>query len=234
MPYISNNPKRSLGLIKEYAFVAKDKGAKLICFPECFLQGYELNENTHKLGIELSSDNFHDILNQLKDIKSVVIFGLIEEYQGRTFNTAVVINEGKLLGKYRKVNLIGKEKEIFEAGDEYPVFNIENLSFGVNICYDTNFPESAKALSDKGAELIFCPCNNLLTHQNAEKWKDKHNPIRAERATETGTWLVSSDVTGKTNDRIGYGPTAVISPDGGVVEQLPLMKSGILTYEIVI
>ena len=62
--------------------------------------------------------------------------------------------------------------------------------------------------------------------------ENKHNPARISRSKETGMWVVSSDIAGKTSNKISYGPTTVICPNRGVVEQLPLMEAGLLVYEI--
>lgn len=56
--------------------------------------------------------------------------------------------------------------------------------------------------------------------------------IRCERARETGLWLLSSDVTGERGERISYGPTALIDPDGVVTEQLPLLAPGVLLVDV--
>jgi apolipoprotein N-acyltransferase len=74
---------------------------------------------------------------------------------------------------------------------------------------------------------------NMLRRPVAERCKDLHHSMRAERARETGMWLVSSDVTGVRGDsRIAYGPTSVISPRGEIVEQVPLMTTGMVVTEI--
>ncbi|MBT4762909.1 MAG: carbon-nitrogen hydrolase family protein [Bdellovibrionaceae bacterium] len=233
-PYIKNNPEKALELMINYSSKAEEDGAKIICFPECFLQGYELNIETRKLGMNLSSIQFRDLLEGLKSIQLILVFGLIEIEGKNTFNTAVVIQRGKLLGKYRKNNLIGIERSIFNQGSNYPVFEVDGLKFGINICYDLNFSASAEAVSNQDAKLLICPSNNMLENSVAEKWKLKHNSIRSQRCIETGLWLISSDVTGRIDGKVSYGPTAVINPKGKVVKQLPLMQPGLLIHEVMI
>ena len=74
----------------------------------------------------------------------------------------------------------------------------------------------------------------MLENSVAEKWKLKHNSIRSQRCIETGLWLISSDVTGRIDGKVSYGPTAVINPKGKVVKQLPLMQPGLLIHEVMI
>jgi len=78
----------------------------ILCFPECFLQGYTLDEaETRSRAMNLASPRFHRVLRVLADHEVTVILGVIEQDAGRWFNTAVVIHRGRLLGRYRKAHL---------------------------------------------------------------------------------------------------------------------------------
>jgi 5-aminopentanamidase len=72
-----------------------------------------------------------------------------------------------------------------------------------------------------------------MRYANAEKWKDKHNECWAQRAIESGLWIMSADVTGEREGRISYGPTALISPQGEVLSQVPLLQEGMIVQEII-
>jgi predicted amidohydrolase len=112
------------------------------------------------------------------------------------------------------------------------VYEVQGLRFGINICYDSNFPELARDVADTGASLIVCPANNMMSLVVAEAWKLKHNPIRGERCRETGLWMISADVTGERDGRVAWGPTAVLDPTGAVAAQLPLGEPGLLTFDL--
>jgi predicted amidohydrolase len=150
---------------------------------------------------------------------------------GRLFNTAIVVDRGAVVGRYRKEHLLDGE-QIFDAGSDSQVFEIAGLRFGINICYDTNFLAAARTVADLGASLIVCPANNMHRRKTAEALKDVHNSVRGERCRETGLWLVSADVTGERDGCISWGPTAVLNPAGEVVAQLPLEKTGLLVFDI--
>ena len=232
VPDIREDIETSLKWIQKFAKQGEDEGVSLICFPECFLQGY-LTERVlaEKYAINMNGLAFKSILKQLANKKPMIVFGLIEEEGENLFNTAVVIKEGELLGKYRKTHLLQGE-HIFEAGFEYPIFEINGLIFGINICYDTQFADAAANLVKQGVKLILCPANNMMKYHTAEKYKHLHHEMRIKRVKENQVWLMSADVTGKREGRIAYGPTSAINPDGKIVAQVPLMKTGMVVVDI--
>ncbi len=234
LPDIQSDIDKALSFIISYAKIAQNKDAELVCYPECFLQGYEVSSKTRSLAIDLASSSFQTILSQLANLSPILIIGLIELNDNKLFNTAIVVHQGQLLGRYRKVNLLKGEQQVFEAGSDYPIFELGKLKFGINICYDLNFPESVQAIAKQGAELLVCPSNNMMRHQTAEIWKHKHIESRSERAKESSIAMLSSDVTGFRKNRISYGPTAFIDNKGTVVKQLPLQKEGLLVHTLTV
>jgi predicted amidohydrolase len=232
VPDIHGDIEASMEWIEKFTRQAEAGGVSLICFPECFLQGYLTKKSlAKKYAISITSSAFKTILKQLGKYKPVIVFGLIEEENKNLFNTAVVIKEGELMGKYRKTHLLDGE-QIFNAGTEYPVFEIDGLKFGINICYDTQFAEAAANLTKQGARLILCPANNMMRYETAEKYKHLHHEMRIKRANENRVWLMSADVMGKRKGRIAYGPTSAINPESKIIAQVPLMKTGIVIVEI--
>jgi predicted amidohydrolase len=222
----------ALNCAADVAAHAESEGASLLCFPEGFLQGYLTDvAPARRNALDLASPAFEAALSRLPRTGPMIVMGLIEAEAGRLFNTAVVVHSGVLIGRYRKAHLLSGENG-FAAGSDSRVFDVDGLRFGINICYDTNFPEEARKVADLGASLLVCPANNMSHRQTAEALKDVHNSVRAERCRETGLWLVSADVTGERDGRISWGPTAVINPAGEVVAQLPLEKTGLLVFDI--
>jgi len=239
-PEIVGDPAAALDCLVRFADEAEKKKVDLLLFPECFLTGYILEEAyLAKFALDFGSREFVEILKRLANVKPTLVFGLMEKKLGKFFNSAVVVENGRVVGVYRKMHLIDpNETKVFAKGDGYPVFEINGVKYGINICYDTQFAEAAKAVADKGAKLLLSPAQNMIRRVNAEKWKDKHSEICAERVRETGLWFVRSDVTGvrpkdeKGIERIGYGPTLVMNPAAEIVAQVPLMTVGMVTVEV--
>jgi predicted amidohydrolase len=111
-----------------------------------------------------------------------IVAGLLERDQHLVYNVAVLLApDGKIAGKYRKVALPrGEIAGGIAPGSEYPVFDTRFGKLGMMICYDGFFPEVARELTNKGAEVIAWPvwgCNPLLAQA---------------RAAENHVYLVSS------------------------------------------
>ena len=121
-----------------------------------------------------------------------IVAGLIERDRHLIYNVAALIGpDGKLVGKYRKVTLPRGEIEGgLMPGNDYPVFQTRFGKVGMMICYDGFFPEVARELSQRGAEVIAWPvwgCNPLLARA---------------RACENHVYLISSTYTDVSADWI--------------------------------
>lgn len=194
------------------------------------MQGYTLNdEETKERALGLTSSQFKKILHTLKDYKVTIVLGLIEKGVSGFYNTAAVIQGGKLLGTYRKVHLF---EENFKPGETYPAFTVNNLKFGINICYDARFAEGSAELTAQGAKVIFYPLNNRLPHEKAANYRDKHTPNLVARAQESGCWVVSSDVVAQDDSHTGYGCTAIVNPQGEVVSRVKELSASTVTVEL--
>jgi predicted amidohydrolase len=135
-----------------------------------------------------------------------LVAGLVERDAPLIYNTSVLIGpDGKLIGKYRKVALPRTEIEAGVApGHEYPVFDTKLGKIGMMICYDGFFPEVARQLSLRGAEIIAFPvagCNPRLA---------------AARACENHVFVVSSSYT---DSKIDWMISGVYDREGRVIAQ---------------
>jgi predicted amidohydrolase len=229
-PDIQNDIHAAVATITRFMAEADRQHVTLLCFPECFLQGYTLDETeTKQRALSLESQEFKNILSQLSKYTVAIVLGIIEEDSGNHFNTAVVISGGKLVSKYRKVNLFETN---FQAGNDHAVFTINGLPFGINICYDARFPEGATEMASKGAKVLFYLLSNRWPTAKAKKCRYKHIPNLVDRAIESGCWVVSSDITCSGAKTVAYGCGAVVNPEGDVVTRVPELTVGMTSYTI--
>ena len=238
-PEIIGNPHSAVDIMLQFAKDAQTENVDILLFPECFLTGYILDK-TYVINnsYDFESEQFSIILKQLEHVSSTLVFGANEKQSGKLFNSAVVVNKGELVGVYRKTNLLDPNEMFFTPGRDYPIFEVNGLKYGINICYDAQFADSAKAVANKGAKLLLLLAQNMLKRETAEYWKNKHSEIGVKRVNETGLWYVRSDVTGIRPagqygvERIGYGPTQAINPSAEIIAQVPLMTVGMITVDI--
>ena len=238
-PEFLGDPSAALACMLQFAKEAEVQKVDLLLFPECFLTGYILDETyTTNYSYDFSSPQFATILKQLEHVGPTLVFGANERALGKLFNSALVVTKGKIAGVYRKTHLIDPNELFFTPGTNYPVFEIKGLTYGINICYDAQFADAAKAVADQDANLLLSLTQNMLKLKTAEFWKCKHSEICKERVHETGLWYVRSDVTGVRpsgqygEERIGYGPTFAMNPKAEIVAQVPLMTVGMITVDI--
>lgn len=233
LPEVRGDVPRALSLMSDYALEAERRGADLVCFPECFLQGYDIrSEHIASVAAELGSPIIDDVLRSLSSVRPVIVVGLIERADGVTHNSALAIQGGTVIAHYRKTHLLKGEASVFKRGSGFPVFDVRKTKVGINICHDLSVPESVEAAAASGVTVLVCPCNNMLPRVIAEEWKCRHNEIRSRHAKAHGLWIVSSDVTGERDQCVSYGPTAVIDPTGAIIAQVPLQEVGMVVAEI--
>ena len=174
--------------------------ADLIVLPETltyFASGRSMSDCAES--IPGPSTDYFGTLAKQHDL--YIVAGLVERDEYRVFNVAVLIGpDGKVVGKYRKVALPRTEIDAgVEAGDDYPVFDTRFGKVGMMVCYDGFYPEVARELSNRGAEVIAFPvwgCNPLLA---------------SARACENHVFVVSSTYTDFASN---WMITAIFGRDG--------------------
>src|SRR4051812_13584862 len=120
-PEILGDVDAALRVVRDFAVQADAAAVDLLLFPECFLQGYLVTEeHLATYGLELDSPGFDAVLTRLARLRQMLVFGMIERTGGHYYNTAVVIADGKVIGRYRKTFLVSGESPL-TAGDSYPV-----------------------------------------------------------------------------------------------------------------
>lgn len=132
--------------------------ADILLLPEVFLTGYELPFCNNEA---LADDNPY--LRQICDAAGKMHIGVIAtaitKGTGKPRNSAYVINkQGQILMKYSKVHTCDfADESCLESGDTFHVCDFHGIKLGVMICYDREYPESARILMLKGAEIILVP-----------------------------------------------------------------------------
>lgn len=158
--YFENNIKHNLELIHQ----AGKRGAQVLCTGEDLKNAgfflYFLDDPTlFDTSTETIPGPTSERLGALARKYNLYLTACYFEKSGSDFfNTAILINpQGKLQGKYRKVQIPGVESWRLQAGKEIPVFKTDFGNAGFLICYDIVFPEITQTLALKNVDLILHP-----------------------------------------------------------------------------
>ncbi len=152
-----HNLERSLHFIRQ----ATAEGADLVILPEFANSGSDPGSRDQALDLaeEVPGGPTVRAWREEAEASNVcVVVGLLEREGDTLYNSAVLLGPG-VLGRYRKTHLWDKEKLLYEPGRELPVFDTPLGRIGVLICYDAWFPEAARALALKGAQILCIPSN---------------------------------------------------------------------------
>jgi len=169
-------PRQVLEQIDDYARRAAQQGARLALFPELLVHGH-CTPTTWELAEEVPEGPSTRMLLEIAARHGIVLSaGLSEKERDIVYNTQVLIGPQGYLGKQRKIHLSRDEVLFYKGGRELPVFDVGFCRVGTVICYDNSFPEPARILALRGAEVL------LMPHAARHKiWDDTPESERSAR-----------------------------------------------------
>ena len=238
----ANMPKEE-AIVKHEGLIAEAaaRGAQITCLQEIFFGPYFCAEQDVKWYDTAERDDGPTVKRMqalAKKHKMALVVPFYEEAQtGVYYNTAVLIeNDGTMLGKYRKTHIphVGPcfwEKFYFKPGNlGYPVWDTSVGRVGILICYDRHFPEPARALGLKGAELVFNPSATVksLSRYLWELEQPAH-------AVANGYFVAASNRVGVEKPwQIGefYGKSYFCNPRGQIIAQASRNKDELLVADL--
>ncbi len=142
---------------------AASNGVDLIVFPECALTGYVFASREEAIPFmeTIPGPSTHELAACCKELGVYIITGLLEIDTDRCFNTAIMVAPQGLVGKYRKNHLpfLGVDRFIDPGDQAFQVYPTPVGNIGLHICYDCNFPESARVMTLLGADILALPTN---------------------------------------------------------------------------
>ena len=151
---------------------AAANGSSFVCLPEAFISGYhwkKVKEAT-AMAEHAGSQTVKRFLALARELGVYLVLPFIEDCLDGTYqNCALLVDdEGEIVGKHVKCHLVGDEPVYLKRGREYNVFDTKYGKIGLLICYDVCFPEAARILALKGAQVIIGPtaCRNLTYYRD--------------------------------------------------------------------
>jgi deaminated glutathione amidase len=218
---ISSEPAVNLGRVAEALTGAARQGAALAVFPEGTQARFSADL---RAAAEPVDGPFCAGLSEAARASGVaVVAGVFEPApDGRVYNTTVAFDaDGRPAGAYRKIHLFDalgySESALVAPGGEAVVADLAGLRVGFMTCYDVRFPELARALTARGADLIVIPAAWAAGLFKEEHWVTL---VRA-RAIENTVWVVAAGqvpdpAEPATSAPTGIGRSMLVDPMGTV------------------
>ncbi len=179
----------------------------LVAFPEMFLGGFRIRRLR-----PVTEGALARVGAAARAAGTIVVIGGPEEVDGGLANSAFVFGpDGELAGVYRKTHLFGAERGAIVPGDELAPIEVAGRRLGVSICFDVEFPEVARTLALRGAEVL------VTISANMEPFEDDHDAFVRARALENERPHLYVNRTGTEAGAVFVGRSQVVDAEGRVL-----------------
>jgi predicted amidohydrolase len=202
------------------------KDVDLVLFPELFLSGYEVTD-AHAVCIDPDGPELGVLRQAARDNDTAIVVGAAERVADGVANSALCISRrGELAGVYRKTHLFGAEAGSYVPGDELVTVELEGRTLGLMICFDVEFPEVARTLALRGADLL------VTISANPEAFRRDHEVFVPARALENGVPHLYVNRVGRQEEITFGGTSMAIDPEGTVLSAAGPTDEQLLHAEI--
>jgi len=193
--------------------IEESEASDLLVFPE-YSMGYP-NQGLSRRYLEdlaepLNGEFVSKVAEMSEKKQIAIVLPVFERFNGDVFNTAAIIDRGKVKGGYRKIHLFDafgyRESDLFRAGADPLLFRVSAISFGVVICYDIRFPELVKGEVMSGARVVVVPSAWFRGPLKEEQWQN----LLIARAHENTSYVVG---VGNAHEAF-VGRSIVVDPQG--------------------
>ena len=215
---IDGNLKRANDILDQ----AEELNSDLVVFSELFLSGYPPEDLVLKKSfVEECRNALDTLINYSKTKKVGLIVGLPIYEKNNLFNAAAIVDEGKLIGFSKKINLpnysVFDEKRVFHQNDIPKVFEFRGIKLGVPICEDIWQDNVCLELKNQGCELIVSPNGSPF-----DKYKiNQRKTIIEDRVSEIGLPFVYINQVGGQDELVFDGSSLIMNGDKEIIYEAP-------------
>lgn len=224
--------EKNLAKMESYARDASAKGAAMICFPELTVTGYAVRERLKPYTEPVPGPISERVVKIAIENELVVMAGMLEKAKGgKAYITQIVAGPYGMIGTYQKTHLSAQEREAYEPGQTIRTFTHDQYSFGIQLCYETHFPELSTIMSIQGAEIIFF-CYASPHGKPAEKRESWLRYLPA-RAFDNGIFIVACNQVGENGAGLSFpGVIMVLNPLGKILYQYTGRREKMIIAEL--
>lgn len=187
---------------------------QLIVFPETQLMGFPSAESVALVAEPLTGPSVQAVQRAVRERNVAVVIGMAELDEGRYYNTTLLITPQGIALRYRKTHLWASDRGVFSAGDRYSTAEWNGLRVGLLICYDIEFPESARAQAQLGVDLL------IVTNGNMDPYGPTHRTAIMARAQENQAFALMVNRVGEGDGGLVFaGGSALVNPFGTLLNE---------------
>jgi predicted amidohydrolase len=230
------NPGESIVLAGQAIDQAAVRGARIICFPECFIPGYRVGKLVPSPDPVFLERAWSIIAAAAAKANITVVLGTERLVDGALVATALVINQdGSIAGFQDKVQIDPSEESTYTPGSGRRVFQAGDMTFGIAICHEGwRYPETVRWAARHGAHIVFHP-------QFHEATPDSYRPLAfadpANTFHEKAVLCCAAENTcyfATVNFASSGSPTtsAIVRPDGTLLCYQPYGEEGLLMADL--
>lgn len=226
---------------------AATAGVAILSFSELFMTPFfpnKLRTDFDRFFVSSTDPAFRKVVDIARRHGVAAVIPFAERAAAGYYNAAAVCDRrGEIVGIYRKTHIPAYlpddkpggtgsfEKLYFAPGESLPIFTLEGLRFGIQICNDRLYPEPSRVLALKGAELIFMPICYSTYSDPAHRSAIWDVPLRA-RAYENGVYVVAANRVGQEGERHHLGRSMIVDPRGTILTEAGTEREELITCEI--
>jgi predicted amidohydrolase len=233
---LSDNIDRNLEAIFKLSKKASTEGSRLIVFPECAVSGYPGGDmvDLSKVDPNKVDEALRRISAQAAELRLFIAVGAALPLDSRRewANALIVFDDsGRRVCSYSKTALTHSDHSFFLPGDSDPVFILESIRFGCQICYDVRFPEGYRRLFAQGVHVVV----HSYHQAGSQHWKQRRDIMTAfqrVRCSENGIYAVTSNTIGHNRGKDQWIPSMIVDPIGTVVAALDPSQTDVLVATI--
>ena len=199
----------------EFLSRAAEEKVHLACFSEYFSTGFD-SKQLNNLAEPIPGYTTKILQEKAKKFKMWIAAPILEKRDGKLFSTLVVIEpHGKAFCAHRKVHLWinepRQEHKVLTPGERFDVLKLDGSIIGSLIDGDMDFPEAARILALKGAEIILIPLNPELMYLDVVRL------VPLARAIDNVAYVITTSKVGRSDGYDLAGGSMIISPLGEVL-----------------
>jgi len=147
---VRNNLRTTMSWIEELS----DRGADLILFPEMNVSGYTRDVDVINGLLEEKDSVFRELEDVSRGNDPAFAVGFPEREGGCVYISHHLFHGGKVVGVHRKTHLGPTEREVFSEGERIDVFRVGEMRIGLQLCFETHFPEISYIQARQGANVL--------------------------------------------------------------------------------